>query len=166
MTRIPAALALVCALASPAMAVDSDGTIPDPKLTTGAPELATQDLDVICHHKTSERRHTTTAEKNEVYRLYELKTHHSGWCAGPHGCSVDHVVPLECGGPDVVANLFPQKGDGPYNQEDKNRLENLCHKLVCAKKITPAEGQSWFMPDWRIEYDKRFGPIRGEEGGK
>ena len=157
--RLLLILAFVAGFSPAAWAVDSDGTIPDPKLTPGAPGSATQDLDVICHHKTTERRHTTGAEKNAVFRLYQLPTHRSGWCSGPRGCSVDHVVPLECGGPDVPANLFPQKGDGPYNQEDKNRLEGLCHKLVCARVITPAEGQAWFMPDWRVEYDRRFGPI-------
>lgn len=167
--RLPIALALVgIALSTPAHAVDSDGTIPDPKLTTGAPELATQDLNVICHrggHKgetTGDYRHTTTAEKNAVYQEYGLANHHAGWCSGPHGCSVDHVTPIECGGADVKANLFPQKGDGPYNQEDKNRLEGLCHKLVCSGQITPAEGQAWFMPDWRVEYDRRFGAIVGQ----
>jgi hypothetical protein len=158
MNRFLAALAFACALSSSALAVaDSDGTRPDPKLTPG--RAATQDLDIICHHKTSERRHTTAAEKNGVYRLYGLKTHKSGWCAGNVGCAVDHVIPLECGGADVVDNLFPQKGAGPYNQKDKNRLEGLCKRLVCSGEITPAEGQAWFMPDWTVEYDRRFGPI-------
>jgi hypothetical protein len=165
--RLPIALALVAALSSHAWAADSDGTLPDPALTPGA--VATQDVGVICHrgkHKgetTATYRHTTTAEKNAVYRAYGLANHHAGWCSGPHGCAVDHVEPLECGGADVKENLFPQKGDGPYNQEDKNRLEGLCHKLVCSGKITPAEGQSWFMPDWRVEYDRRFGAIPGEK---
>jgi hypothetical protein len=157
--HLTAALALVCALASPAWAVDSDGTKPDPKLTPGA--IRTGSADMICGVKTKAIRKTTQAEKNAVFRDYGLANHHAGWCSGPRGCAVDHVIPLECGGADVKANLFPQKGDGPYNQEDKNRLEALCHKLVCAKKITPAEGQSWFMPDWRDEYDRRFGPIPG-----
>jgi hypothetical protein len=155
MNRFLAALALACALYSHAWAADADGIIPDPKLSPGA--QPTQDLDIICHQKTGERRHTTEAEKNAVYRAYGLKTHRSGFCSGPHGCVIDHITPLECGGQDVTANMFPQKADGPYNQAKKNRLEGLCHKLVCEGKITPAQGQAWFMPDWRVEYDKRFG---------
>jgi hypothetical protein len=86
--RSLAVLAFVAGLSSHAWAVDSDGTIPDPKLTPGAPDLAIKDLDVICHHKTTERRHTTGSEKNAVYHLYGLTTHHSGWC------SVRTAVPL------------------------------------------------------------------------
>ncbi len=151
-------LALTALLAaSPAWAIDSDGTRPDPVLTPGAVE--TVDLDIICHHKTTERRHTTQAEKNASFKAYGLASHRSGWCAGPRGCSVDHRVPIECGGADVPSNLWPEAGDGPYNQVDKNRLEGLCKKLVCQKTITPQEGQAWFLGDWREEYDRRFGPI-------
>ena len=164
MTRITAALALVCALASPAMGADLRGVIPDPELSPGAPPI--RDLGIICHQKSSERRHTTKAEKDAVYRAYGLRSHHDGFCSGLHGCVIDHITPLTCGGRDVTANMFPQKADGAYNQEDKNRLENLCHKLVCSGQITPAEGQAWFWPDWRKEYDRRFGAIHGEEAGQ
>jgi hypothetical protein len=159
--RLPIALALVAALSTSAHAVDSDGTEPDPVLTPGAVE--TGDLDILCHHKTAERRHTTQSEKNASFIAYGLANHHAGWCAGPHGCSVDHRVPLECGGADVPANLWPETGDGPYNQEDKNRLEGLCKRMICQGKITPAEGQAWFLGDWKAEYDRRFGAISGEK---
>jgi hypothetical protein len=146
---------LVAVIVSHARAADSDGTKPDDALTPGAVE--TTDLDIICHHSTKERRHTTQSQKNASFVLYGLPNHHAGWCAGPNGCSVDHRIPLECGGADDPKNLWPETGDGPFNQKDKNRLEGLCHKLVCGRQITPAEGQGWFLGDWTAEYRKRFG---------
>jgi len=157
--RLPLALALVAGLSTHAWAVESDGTEPDPALTPGAVE--TQLVDGICHHRPPERRHATTAEKNAVYKAYGLPTHHSAWCAAS-GCDLDDRVPIECGGSNVAANLWPQKNTGAYNQVDKNRLEGLCKKLVCQGKITPAEGQTWFLGDWKAEYDRRFGAIKGE----
>lgn len=152
--RFLAALTLVYALASPAMAA-SDGTEPDPVLTPGAVE--TQDIDIICHHKTGERRHATAIEKSAVYTAYHLAGRHDGFCAGPRGCDLDDRVPIECGGSNEPKNLWPQRGSGPYNQVQKNKLEGLCHRLVCAGTITPAEGQAWFLGDWKTEYDRRFG---------
>lgn len=162
MTRtLLAALALACACC-PAMAA-SDGTEPDPVLTPGSVE--TQDIDIICHHKTGERRHATPSEKASVYTAYHLAGRHSGFCAGRVGCDLDDRVPLECGGRNDALNLWPQRGTGPYNQAQKNRLEGLCHRLVCAGTITPAEGQAWFLGDWKAEYDRRFGAPRSLRAG-
>ena len=158
--RLPLALAFLASLSTHAWALDSDGTEPDPVLTPGAVE--TQDVDILCHHKTAERRHTTAREKAQAFKAYGLASKHAGWCAGPNGCSVDHRVPLECGGADVPANLWPETGDGPYNQEDKNRLEGLGRKLVCQGRITPADCQAWFLGDWKAEYDRRFGLSKGQ----
>ncbi len=152
--RSLAVLALVAGLSTPAHAA-SDGTEPDPVLTPGAVE--TQSVDIICHHKTGERRHATAGEKAAVYRAYKLANRHDGFCAGKIGCDLDDLVPIECGGMNSEANLWPQRGSGPYNQVQKNKLEGLCHRLVCAGKITPAEGQAWFLGDWKAEYDRRFG---------
>jgi hypothetical protein len=158
--RLPIALALVAVLSGPALAADSDGTEPDPVLTPGAVE--TQDLDIICHHSTKERRHATSAEKRAVYTAYHLASRHDGYCATGGGCVLDDRVPIECGGENSPANLSPQVKVGAYNQAMKNRLEGLCHRLVCAGKITPAEGQAWFLGDWKAEYDRRFGAIVGK----
>lgn len=152
--RLLIALAL-CARVSSAAWAAGDGTEPDPVLTPGSVE--TQDIDIICHHKTGERRHATEAEKAAVYTDYHLASRHDGFCASKVGCDLDDRVPLECGGRNDPLNLWPQRGTGPYNQAMKNRLEGLCHRLVCAGKITPAEGQAWFLGDWKAEYDRRFG---------
>lgn len=153
--RLPLALALAIALISPAIAAESDGTEPDPVLTPGVVE--TRDVDIICHHSTKERRHATPAEKRAVYKAYGLANRHDGFCAAGGGCDLDDREPIECGGENSPANLWPQIRTGAYNQVMKNRLEGLCHRLVCEGKITPAEGQAWFLGDWKAEYDKQFG---------
>lgn len=156
-------LALVAGLSTHAFAA-SDGTEPDPVLTPG--EVETQDVAIICGQSTKARRHATPAEKRAVYTAYHLASRHAGFCARHGGCVLDDRVPIECGGENSPANLSPQVITGPYNQAQKNRLEGLCHRLVCAGTITPAEGQAWFLGDWKTEYDKRFGAPRSLRAGR
>ena len=152
--RFPLALALLASLSTDAWALDSDGTEPDPVLTPGAVE--TQSVDIICRQSTKARRHATLAEKRAVYRAYGLANRHDGFCADG-GCVLDDRVPIECGGENSARNLWPMRNTGPYNQALKNKLEGLCHRLTCQGKMTPAEGQAWFLGDWKAEYDRRFG---------
>lgn len=59
---------------------------------------------------------------------------------------LDHIVPLEVGGaPKDKVNLMLQtKADSAA----KDVFENKHHKLVCAGKMTLAQGQACFMKDW------------------
>lgn len=147
MHRTLAALALACALLTPAMAA-SDGTEPDPVLTPGSVE--TQDLDIICHHKTGERRHATPAEKRGVYVAYGLANRRDGYCAAGGGCVLDDRIPLEVGGSNDTRNLWPQVKTGAFNQELKNVCENAAHKALCAGQIGVEAAQDIFRGDWTV----------------
>lgn len=140
-----AALALACALSTPAHAA-SDGTEPDPVLTPGAVE--TQSVQTICGQSTKARRHATPAEKRAVYRAYGLANRHDGFCAAGGGCVLDDRVPIEVGGANSPSNLWPQVKVGPLNQEQKNICENAAHKALCAGKISVEAAQAIFLGDW------------------
>ncbi len=45
---------------------------------------------------------------------------------------IDHIVPLELGGANEIANLFPEPGSRNANYHVKDELENRLHDLVCA----------------------------------
>ena len=135
-----------------AMAAD----LPDPTLTPGVIDQ-TCTADTLKNTTTTGRRNTTAAMKAEAYAKYGMAPH-QGACSGPEGCEVDHRVPLEVCGLDDQANLWPMPYDGTCNAHDKDRLENATKRDIVAGTITVAEGQARFLaPDWRVEYQKRFG---------
>jgi hypothetical protein len=54
-------------------------------------------------------------------------------------------VPLELGGSNSKANLWPEPG--LHNK--KATLDNKLHTLVCARQISLATAQHAIMTDWR-----------------
>ena len=71
---------------------------------------------------------------------------------------IDHVVPLEVGGSNDPANLFPQ----PRAQlRAKNALERRLHQLVCdgQRKLRPT--QRAMARDWVALYRQVFGRSPG-----
>ena len=45
---------------------------------------------------------------------------------------IDHIVSLELGGSNDIANLYPEPGTGTASYHVKDKLENKLHDLVCA----------------------------------
>lgn len=132
----PETLALIAAL-----------VIPDPTITPGA--VRTHSVHTICTQRTKEVRRTTLTMRRRAYARYGVAPN-SGACTG--GCEVDHLIPLEAGGADVQANLWPMPYQGTWNARQKDRLENLGHAMICSGRRTPAEVQAWFTGDWRAAY--------------
>jgi hypothetical protein len=72
---------------------------------------------------------------------------HQGISWDKHASYVlDHSEALELGGaPKDRANFLLQTS---ADSTAKNLFENKYHKLVCAGKLTLAQGQACFMKDW------------------
>jgi hypothetical protein len=81
---------------------------------------------------------------------------HTGFCAGPHGCEVDHLISLDLGGANAIENLWPQPFDGKWNAHVKDRLELRLHKEICDGKITMNQAQEGIRSNWIKAYKKRF----------
>ena len=58
---------------------------------------------------------------------------------------LDHLVSLELGGANDVANLWPEVGSVP---NPKDSVENDQHKAVCSGKVTLAAAQQAIASDW------------------
>jgi hypothetical protein len=89
-------------------------------------------------------RHVTQAMKTSVYALYGAV--HSG---SPHHppscCEVDHLISLELGGSNDLANLWPE----PYpDATAKDKVENALHHLVCQGKVNLGVAQRGIARDW------------------
>lgn len=122
--------------------------LPDPKLTPGAinPELTAEKL-CAKGFTTKDFRHTSEALKLQVYAEYGVKPR-EGYCSGPEGCEIDHLISLEIGGADVKENLWPQHYSEPLGAHEKDHLENTLHRLVCAGTITLDEAQTAIRTNW------------------
>jgi len=132
--------------------------LPDPDITPGKP-LASINLATLCKAGyTSKVRDVPSSVKNQVYRNYGI-TANQGFCKGPQGCEVDHLISLEIGGSNDVTNLWPQPYFGATNAHNKDQLENKLHSLVCAKTITLQEAQDAISSNWIDAYNKYVGPL-------
>ena len=113
---------------------------------------------VLCSasFRTSSIRNVPQQEKFAVEREY-------GMPAGYYGRSIeiDHIVSLELGGSNDIANLFPEPGSGTANYLVKDRLENRLHDLVCSGAITLRAAQRGIAADWEALYTHVFGTAAG-----
>ena len=153
---IKAALISFMVLCSESAFAADYSPLPDPKLTPGIVDT-TCTAETLRTTTTTGRRTTTETMKAQAYTKYGLEPR-KGVCGGPRGCEVDHRQPLEACGADVQENLWIMPYDGHCNASDKDQLENQTKRDILAGKITLGQAQQRFAaPDWRVEYQKRFG---------
>lgn len=122
------------------------GPLPDPACTPGAyyPGAVTK---VICvSGYTSKVRHVTEATKRKVYAEYGITSHYSGQY------EVDHLIPLELGGSNSIANLFPESASPTPGFHQKDKLENQAHAHACDTSGTLRHLQRSMATDWTKLY--------------
>lgn len=58
----------------------------------------------------------------------------------------DHLISLELGGaPSDPKNLWPEPGASP---NEKDKIENLCHKKICSGQISLKDAQYQISTNW------------------
>ena len=146
-------LACVIILGLAQAAHAADPVRPDPHLTPGA--VLTTDLSRICAPGyTKTVRHTSGKLKKFIYEKYGINP------KGGH-YEVDHLIPLEIGGADVAANLWPESYQTKlWNAHVKDRLENYFHEEICAGRIPIEQAQKEIAEDWIAAYKRYIGEPR------
>jgi hypothetical protein len=136
---------------------------PDPRLTPGA--VLTTSLSRICVRGYSASvRDVPETEKADVYARY-------GVADVPDAHEVDHLVSLELGGSNAVANLWPEPYAGRWGARTKDVLENRLHDLVCAGRLALRRAQRIEARNWVAAYGLYVGgtpvsaPPPGSGGG-
>jgi hypothetical protein len=115
-----------------------NGLLPDVSCTPGA--VATTDMQIVCGTSTRGRRNVTEAERRAVFVAYGLSPRQ------PEGAfEVDHLVSLELGGSNALANLWPEAAPGFH---DKDRVEDDLHRRVCSGAMSLDEAQRAIAADW------------------
>jgi hypothetical protein len=118
------------------------GALPDHACTPGA-AFAGVTADQICRSGYARSvRDVPTEEKTQVYAEYGIATRRSGQY------EVDHLVSLELGGSNDIANLWPEAADPKPGFHEKDRYENYLHDQVCSGRLSLQEAQRRIAQDW------------------
>jgi hypothetical protein len=128
-----------------------NGKLPDAQCTPGA-IIADATTDQICQPGYSKNvRNVTTAEKDEVYAEYGIVEHTAG------EYEVDHLISLELGGSNDIANLWPEAADPKPGFHEKDKVENYMHDQVCNGSISLHDAQIQIATNWMTIYQSMPG---------
>ena len=129
------------------------GALPDSRCSPGA-YYVTLTRDALCSptFRTSEIRNVPQSENFTVEEEYGMPAAYYG-----RSIEIDHIVPLELGGSNAIANLFPEPGSGGDNYHLKDRLENALHGMVCAGRMTLLSAQQEIAGNWEALYRRVLG---------
>ncbi len=124
----------------------ASGGLPDSGCTPGAifPDAT---KDKICQSGyASSVRNVPTSEKDQVYAEYGIASH------SPGQYEVDHLVSLELGGSNDIANLWPELASPTPGFHQKDQVENYLHDQVCSGAMSLATAQQQIATDWLAVY--------------
>ena len=92
-------------------------------------------------------RHVVAAQYHEVYAAYGIPY------PEPSGTyELDHLIPLELGGDNANANLWPEPASPTPGFHQKDDLENTLHRLVCAGQLSLGAAQHSIAVNWYAAY--------------
>lgn len=140
-----------------------DNELPIAELTPG--DTYTTNPTIACNAHTGGEpdsiRKVSERDKKEIFISYGLPNgNHTGYCNGPKGCEIDHLIPLKIGGANTKANLWPQSYTGEWNAIHKDNLEKRLIARVCrTSKLHPIKlpikvAQHDIANDWVAAYTK------------
>jgi hypothetical protein len=129
------------------------GANPDRRCSPGA-YYSRLTTSVLCSRtfRTSSIRNVPDSERFAVEREYGLAPGHYG-----SALEIDHIVSLELGGSNDIANLFPEKANAHPGYRVKDRLENRLHDLVCQGGMALRSVQRGIASNWQALYRQVFG---------
>ncbi len=133
------------------------GALPDRRCSPGAyySKLTAQVLCSSSFH-TSSVRNVPDSEKHQVELEYGLAPRLYG-----STLEIDHIVSLELGGSNDIANLYPERAGTHPGFRVKDVLENKLHALVCGGRMALRTAQRQIAANWEALYREVFGAPPG-----
>lgn len=123
-----------------------NGPVQDKNCTPGA-VFKTATKNQICVPGYSQSvRNVPDSEKKQVYEEYGIITRARG------EYEVDHLISLELGGSNDIANLWPEAADPRPGFHEKDMVENYLHDQVCSGRISLKGAQLKIANDWITIY--------------
>jgi hypothetical protein len=124
----------------------SANALPDSPCTPGA-ILPDATVDKICQPGySSSVRNVPDSLKNDVYAEYGIASH------TPGQYEVDHLISLELGGSNDIANLWPEPAEPRPGFHEKDKVENYLHDQVCNGKMSLQDAQYQIATNWLAVY--------------
>ena len=127
------------------------GALPDPACTPGTRYSKVTRAQICRPGYAKSVRNVSSSTKVAVYGAYGMSRHFDGADG-----EVDHLVSLELGGSNSVANLFPESASPRPGSHEKDRLENELHREVCAGRLSLRRAQRLIAGNWVAAYRARF----------
>lgn len=118
--------------------------MPNRRLTPGV-VLTTSAATVCVVGYSSSVRDVSESDKDAVYARY-------GVVHVPYAHEVDHLISLELGGSNAMANLWPEPYAGRWGARTKDVLENRLHGLVCSGALSLRHAQHIERTNWVSAY--------------
>ena len=122
--------------------------LPDAACTPGA-IFADVSKDQVCVQGYSKGvRDVPESVKNQVFAEYGITSHGTG------EYEVDHLISLELGGSNDIANLWPELAEPRPGFHEKDKVENYLHQQVCNGAMSMADAQSIISTNWLSVYSQ------------
>jgi hypothetical protein len=117
---------------------------PDPRCTPGGIDPKVTQANI--HSTICRSGYTATVRPpvSETSRAKRAQYAAYGIASGDRS-ELDHLVSLELGGDNDVANLWPEVGPLP---NPKDRVENDLHRAVCSGRVKLADAQNAIATNW------------------
>ncbi len=124
------------------------GGLPDSACTPGAifPNATVQQICTPGY--SSSVRNVPTSEKDQAYAEYGIFSHSAGQY------EVDHLVSLELGGSNDIANLWPEAASPKPGFHEKDQVENYMHDQVCSGAMSLKDAQTQIATNWLVVYNR------------
>jgi hypothetical protein len=87
-------------------------------------------------------RNVSSSTKRAVYLEYGIRSHR------PYSYEVDHLISLELGGSNSIANLWPEPASPTPGYHQKDQVENYLHDQVCSGKMPLSQAQRLIAHNW------------------
>ncbi len=128
-----------------------NNSLPDSACTPGATDMQVTQYNIhqtICvAGYSSSIRNVPSEEKKGVYQEYGIYSHHTG------EYEIDHLISLELGGSNDIANLWPEAAEPRPGFHEKDMVENYLHEQVCNGAISLSNAQKEIATNWLQVYN-------------
>lgn len=84
--------------------------------------------------------------KRSVFLEYGIRSHRPGQY------EIDHLVSLELGGSNSIANLWPEAATPRPGFHQKDQVENYLHDQVCSGRLSLQQAQAEIARNWLAVY--------------
>src|ERR1700746_1997911 len=122
------------------------GGLPDSACTPGAIFTNATPQQICAYGYTRTVRNVPYSEKDQAYAEYGIGYH------SPGQYEVDHLIPLELGGSNDIANLWPEAASPKPGFHEKDQVENYLHDQVCSGAVPLDQAQVQIATNWLDVY--------------